>query len=580
MSKARKIRRKLAVETSNNPIDPKQFTVASLQTTTNSQQRFALIMAGVFLVIAVLGMTQHEMWRDEYQAWLVARDAHSIPELFQNMRFEGNPALWHIFLYFITCFTHDPVYMQVFHLLIACGFIYVFNCYAPLKKSFRVLFTLGYFPLYEYTIISRSYGLGLLLLFVICALYRNRTKWYIWIGLLLGLMSNVTVYSLIIASGIAGILLLDLLLFQDKNRKNIMRLAAGLGIFALLAALSLYQIWPDTDNSFPVVYANQVMEGPRWGFVASRLFSTYMYIPDVSEMNFWNTNAYVSDYVTMNPPVWKWLQDHPAYLWSWVYMPILLFLTSVLVFLRKPLILLLYTGVTIVLMSLFYYTILVYYRYCGHLFILLVICYWLSEYYPDKKYDHVVLRKLASAGKKAALPFLGIILVFQMIGAVMAYSMDINHTFSPGRKTAQYIQENKLDTLAIAGSNDFVMSSIAAHLDRKLFYPDKGDYGSFTIWNKNRKDSISFQELFQSVADQMNKEGKSQMLLIKSNQPQISPNGVNFIPLERGMIAKDLQLDLINKFNEGVVKDEQYYIYMVKRIDSSKADYSRYARLF
>jgi hypothetical protein len=581
MSKARKLRRKLAVETAQTPADQKQKVAAPLHEiqVTNDPFRFALIMTGIFLVIAIFGMFQHEMWRDEYQAWLVARDAHSIGQVFQNMKFEGNPALWQIFLYFITCFTHDPVYMQIFHLLIACGFIYVFNRYAPLRKPFRVLFTLGYFPLYEYTIISRSYGMGLLLLFIICALYKDRTKWYIWIGILLGLMANVTVYSLIIASGIAGILILDLLMFQDKNKKNILQLSGGMAIFAVFAVLSLYQIWPDKDNSFPVIYAKEAMEGPRWGFVASRFFSTYLYIPDISGINFWNSNAYVSDYVTINPPIWQWMKDHPAYLWSWVYLPILLFLTSLTIFMRKPLILLLYTGVTIVLLSLFYYTILVYYRYCGHLFTLLIICYWLSEYYPDKKYDHIVLRKLAGLGKRISKPFLLVLLLFQVIGAAFAYLQDYKYEFSPGKSAAAYIKEHKLDTLTIVGAPDYVMSPLASELNTKIYYPEMEAYGSFAIWSTKRRDSMNFQQLIQSISSLIGKD-RDKFVWIESEQRNISPDGKNFVPMERALIGKDVKLELLQKFVDGVVLDENYYIYLVQKTDSVKTDYSKYPRLY
>jgi hypothetical protein len=43
--------------------------------------RFALMVTAGFFVIALIGMLSHEMWRDEHQAWLVARDANSLPQV-------------------------------------------------------------------------------------------------------------------------------------------------------------------------------------------------------------------------------------------------------------------------------------------------------------------------------------------------------------------------------------------------------------------------------------------------------------------------------------------------------------------
>ena len=35
----------------------------------------------LFFIIALIGIIHHELWRDEIQAWLVARDSNSLVEL-------------------------------------------------------------------------------------------------------------------------------------------------------------------------------------------------------------------------------------------------------------------------------------------------------------------------------------------------------------------------------------------------------------------------------------------------------------------------------------------------------------------
>jgi len=61
--------------------------------------RFRLLLpAGLtatYFILALAGILHHEMWRDEFQAWLVARDADSLVQLAGNVRYEGNPMLWH-----------------------------------------------------------------------------------------------------------------------------------------------------------------------------------------------------------------------------------------------------------------------------------------------------------------------------------------------------------------------------------------------------------------------------------------------------------------------------------------------------
>jgi predicted secreted protein len=55
--------------------------------------RFAAVLAALHLALALCGLLRHEMWRDELQAWMVADRAHSVPQLFANLRYEGNPVL-------------------------------------------------------------------------------------------------------------------------------------------------------------------------------------------------------------------------------------------------------------------------------------------------------------------------------------------------------------------------------------------------------------------------------------------------------------------------------------------------------
>jgi hypothetical protein len=536
--------------------------------------RFALMVTAGFFVIALLGLLSHEMWRDEHQAWLVAKDANSLSQLLDNMNYEGNPALWHFFLYWITRVTHDPIYMQAFHLLVATSFIFIFNRYAPLSNLHKILFSFGYFPLYEYAVISRSYGLGILLIFSICALYKNRTTKYILIGVLLALLANVTIYAVVIACCIAGILVLDYFLYQHKNGKAMMQLSIGLVIFILGVAFSFYQIWPDKDNSFPAPYATSLFDIPRWWQVSSKLFITYTYIPQIEE-HFWNTTIYFKDTgTTATGNFSDWLKVHPDYLLKWVIMPIIIFVSGILIFLRKPLILLLYVGTTLGLFSVYYYTALMHSRYCGYLLIALVICYWLSAYYPEKKHYGT----LSGLGKKISRPFLTAVLALNVIGAIVAYSMEMQYKFSPSKQVANYIIENKLDSLPIVGITDFTISPLATYLDKKIYYPQMNDFGSFTIWSKKRKDQITFNEAVASLGAFIDKRNQK-VLWIKDSAPQISMDGTNQQDMEKAILRNDLQVDLLRKFSPGIVADERYFIYLVQKVDPAKVDLSKYIKI-
>ena len=350
-----------------------------------SNLRFAAMITAAFFAVALLGMMNHELWRDEHQAWLVARDANTLPQLLENMKYEGNPALWHFFLFWITRLTHDPMYMQAFHLLLATGFVFVFNRYSPFSNLHKILFSFGYFALYEYAVISRSYSLGILLIFIICALYKNRTAHYILIGFILALLANVTIYAVVIGCGLAAVLLLDYFLYQEKNKRRSINLATGMIIFAAGLLFSLYQILPEKDNSFPAAYPDGLFDFSRWWQAASKLFTTYFYIPKPEE-NFWNTTLFSKESgLIASNNFSTWLSENPGGYFTYMIMPVVAFIAGVSAFVRKPLILLLYVFATTGLLAVYYYTSLLHSRYAGYLLIALIICYWLSNYYSEKK---------------------------------------------------------------------------------------------------------------------------------------------------------------------------------------------------
>ena len=180
------------------------------------------------------------MWRDEIQAWLLTRDSASVFELFANMKYEGHPALWHLFLMPLSRITASPIIMQVFHLLIAATTVFLFVRFAPFNKIQKVLFSFGYFALYEYAIVARNYAIGVLLITIFCVLYKDRHRQFVWVGVVLLLLAHTSVHALIVTIAIGIALLCEYLYFYcckenelPENRQHIWIgfVLIGIGIF-------------------------------------------------------------------------------------------------------------------------------------------------------------------------------------------------------------------------------------------------------------------------------------------------------------------------------------------------------------
>src|SRR5260370_27109481 len=105
--------------------------------------------------------------------------------------------------------------MQFVHRLLAGAGAFVFARWAPFERRERALFVFGYFPFYEYAVISRHYAAGALLTWLACAAARSGRRLLI-LACALALLCQTTVYGIILAIAIVCGWLLDRWLRRDE----------------------------------------------------------------------------------------------------------------------------------------------------------------------------------------------------------------------------------------------------------------------------------------------------------------------------------------------------------------------------
>lgn len=156
---------------------------------------------GRFITISILMIAYklgfHELWKDEWQAWLVARD-NSWWNMLSFLHYEGHPALWYTYLKIWTYLPiADATSLQLAHAVLWISFMYLFWIKLSLPSIWKFLFTLSYFMVYEYGVINRGYVLVMLLsgLFV----FLSDKKRIGLSALALLLLCQTEVYGVIIA---------------------------------------------------------------------------------------------------------------------------------------------------------------------------------------------------------------------------------------------------------------------------------------------------------------------------------------------------------------------------------------------
>ena len=106
-----------------------------------------LLLVLAYFSLGLILLWRHEMWQDEWQAWLIARESPSLGALFQNLRYEGHPGLWYCGLFLVSRITSSPLGMQVLHLIIATCSVFVFLKYSPFTRTHKTPVYLRLLPL-------------------------------------------------------------------------------------------------------------------------------------------------------------------------------------------------------------------------------------------------------------------------------------------------------------------------------------------------------------------------------------------------------------------------------------------------
>ena len=499
---------------------------------------------GITLLFSVVGMVaalHHEMWRDEIQAWLVARDSISLIDLANNLKYEGHPALWYLCLYVLTRITRSPVVMQAFHLLCASATIYVFARYSPFNRLQKLLFAFGYFPLYEYSIISRSYGIGVLLLFIFATLFRRRYTKTLWVVAVLSLAAHTSMHVLIIVVAIAVVWIVDYLIGKRRGttpqQASAWRLWLGLAILSLAIGAAILQMAPPSDSGYAPGWTTAISID-RLARVINLTTRGFFPIPQV-RVDFWG-----------RLPM---LETLPAFLKIQIVLSAAILAWTTFAFLRKPFALIVYLLGTSGLLVFFYTKNLGALRHHGLLFIVFVLATWIARDRYAVKWFRPVDR-WSNLAERTLNPLLTLLLVIHVIGGGIAITLDYRHVFSHAQTTAAFIKEKQLQDLPMVGYNDYAAAAVVGYLDKdQAYYPEGERWGSFVVWNTARDATVSDAAII-AAANRLLIQRQQDVLLVLNH------------PLNPDEAAQQ-QIAELARFTGATIRDENFYIYLKSHPD-------------
>lgn len=477
-------------------------------------------MAAACVLLTVPRLLLHELWRDEAWLWLVVTESRSLGDLFPPLARSGQGNLFPLLCYLARQVSTSPRAMQLVHLALAGAAAFVFARWAPLGRRERALFVLGYFPFYEYAVISRHYVAGALLVWLACAAARSRRP-ALALGAVLGLLCQTTVYGYILALAIAAGWLLDRRLRRREEPSlpplpPLPRAGAAAGLFLGLAGAiaGLLQIIPLPGTSFAPAWrlnwdpalADRVLMLPWRAFVP---------LPRPG-LHFWNTNLL---------DAWPNLQAVGGVL--------TLALATALLWPRKAALATFGLGAA-GFFAFGYVKLVGEQRHLGHLWLLFAAALWLGGGLGCQE-DRRSWRARA----------LLILLTLHVGAAAYASWMDLFHPFSNGAATAELIRKEGLDRYPLFGHREPPAATIALALGRPLYSPSRDLFVTHPDWGPDQRE-LSAWEVRCAARELARREARDIVLVMSWKLP----------PWE--------ELDPAGSRTGAIVASEDYYFYWLR----------------
>ena len=204
----------------------------------------------IFAVLTFILMLNRTPFFDEAHAWMVSKSFNLI-ELFKIEKFEGHLFIWHLLLMpFSKNNLFYPYSMYILNWIFCIAALFFFWRFAPFRQLEKVLITFSFPFFWYFAQVARCYSIGLLFLFLILALWKERTKKPILISFLLILLANTSIMALIGAFALGLIFIFDIL--KEKiNKKALIYSFLILFFGAVLVFVQLFGAYhPDIEALF------------------------------------------------------------------------------------------------------------------------------------------------------------------------------------------------------------------------------------------------------------------------------------------------------------------------------------------
>ncbi|CAN7242407.1 hypothetical protein LJR084_001045 [Variovorax sp. LjRoot84] len=211
---------------------------------------FAVATVAVWTLLVLALMSRHVFWRDEVRALSLALQGEGVLAMLRGLQGEGHPVIWYLLLRAAHAVVASPVVLPAVSFLVALASACLLTRHSPFGWVLTAGVLLGQAGLYEYAVVARNYGIGMLAMFAFATLYRRYRDRGIVLGLLLLVLANSSAHAVLLAGAFALFWMLDLAWQRPPAPARAWRnFALNAALAALGAALCVATIYPPFNDA-------------------------------------------------------------------------------------------------------------------------------------------------------------------------------------------------------------------------------------------------------------------------------------------------------------------------------------------
>ena len=495
-----------------------------------------LIYAIVTFIVTIFF---HEKWRDEAQAWLLARDLNPI-ELFKQIKYEGHPPLWHLILMPFAKLGFPYMTISIISWVIMCVSSWILLRKAPFKQTTKILILFSASFIYFYPTISRNYCLIPLAIAIIASIYPNRNEKKLQYVLSVLFLAYTHVFML----GLVGILYLFFFLEQffyikkSKNEKQVLGLSFAIAIIGLLCLVAMLfgSIGANNDIS---TSNNLIIKVHSWKMFA-RLVKIYVKNINILlrsiEAGIVGEIGYTRGFNTI------------------CFIGIIALLVFQIKVNKKNAIILVISCLWQMMIYLFIYSDTSGQK-LNTMFLIFIFIAWINLACDSEKINNI-----NDKFKKYIMQFCVFIVILSDIFGLTNIQTEINKAYSDSKNVANYINQNLDEDAIIVCTNCPTASAIIPYLKNVKFWnPFSKQYFSYIIWKNDFNTDLKIDEIINNIKEKL---PLKKVYLLESYEHTTLEENPNILKLiENGTLSEELYSS--NEFNEFIKSDEVYKLYKV-----------------